>query len=113
MLNVSQNIVMVASCSKTGPPLSKNVNRTIQAQAGGSATLAGSVEKRGVCYVEYLGDGDSNNFKSVLVLKPYGEDVEISKTECTGHTEKRMGTCLRRLRAQKVMKLISTDCLVY
>lgn len=53
---------------------------------------------RGVVrYVKYLGDGDSNAFSSVIADKPY-EDVEISKLECVGHIQKRMGSRLRRLK---------------
>ncbi|CAN7995809.1 unnamed protein product, partial [Ixodes hexagonus] len=38
--------------------------------------------------------------------KPYGDSVEISKLECIGHVEKRMGTRLRRLKKEnKVGKL--------
>ena len=51
-----------------------------------------------VRFVNYLGDGDSKAFKAVEELKPYGENVTISKLECIGHVQKRMGTRLRRLK---------------
>lgn len=53
---------------------------------------------RGVRYVKYLGDGDSNAFSAVVESKPYGNDVKIEKLECVGHVQKRMGSRLRRLK---------------
>ncbi|KAJ4447478.1 hypothetical protein ANN_09485 [Periplaneta americana] len=47
-----------------------------------------------VRYVHYLGDGDSKEYKIVKELKPYGENVSVTKLECIGHVEKRMGTVL-------------------
>ncbi|CAN7938957.1 unnamed protein product [Ixodes hexagonus] len=65
-----------------------------------------SEELHGVRYVKYLGDGDSKAFLAVKSKKPYGDSVEISKLECIGHVEKRMGTRLRRLKKEnKVGKL--------
>ena len=49
----------------------------------------------GVRYVNYLGDGDSQSFKSVVHSKPY--DCDIVKLECIGHIQKRVGGRLRRL----------------
>jgi hypothetical protein len=57
-----------------------------------------SVPQYNVRYVDYLGDGDSHAFKSVLESKPYGDQVEIKKLECIGHIQKRMGTRLRELK---------------
>ncbi|CAN7944544.1 unnamed protein product [Ixodes hexagonus] len=65
-----------------------------------------SEELYGVRYVKYLGDGDSKAFLAVKAKKPYGDSVEISKLECIGHVQKRMGTRLRRLKKEnKVGKL--------
>lgn len=47
--------------------------------------------------IKYLGDSDSKSFKSILERKPYG-DVKISKLECVGHVQKRMGARLRKLK---------------
>lgn len=55
---------------------------------------------RGVRYVKYLGDGDSNAFGAVVESKPYG-DLQITKLECVGHVQKRMGSRLRRLKNKK------------
>lgn len=54
-----------------------------------------------VMYTEYLGDGDINAYKSVCDAQPYGPDIVINKLECVGHVQKRMGTRLRNLKAQK------------
>lgn len=54
---------------------------------------------RGVRYVKYLGDGDSNAFQAVVDSKPY-DNVDITKLECVGHVQKRMGSRLRRLKTK-------------
>ena len=47
-----------------------------------------------------MGDGDSKSCYSKEASKPY-DDKAIAKIECVGHVQKRMGTALRRLGAQK------------
>lgn len=47
--------------------------------------------------MEMLSDGDSTAHKAVIVLAPYGQDVEVEKLECVNHARKRMGTVLRKL----------------
>lgn len=54
----------------------------------------------GVRYTEYLGDGDSSSFKSVLDSQPYGPDCSIQKLECVGHIQKRMGGRLLKLKKE-------------
>jgi hypothetical protein len=58
-----------------------------------------SVEKYNVRYINYLGDGDSKSYISVVAEKPYGDTV-VNKLECVGHIQKRMGARLRRLKNQ-------------
>ncbi|GFV36174.1 uncharacterized protein TNCV_233641 [Trichonephila clavipes] len=53
---------------------------------------------RSVRYTSYIGDGDSKTFSSITVSNPYGEDITVSKIECIGHVQKRMGTRLRKLK---------------
>lgn len=53
-----------------------------------------SLEKLGVIYKNYIGDGDSKTYSGILKVKPYG-DEEVVKKECIGHVQKRMGTRLR------------------
>lgn len=64
-----------------------------------------SVPRYQVKYLEYLGDGDTNAFQAVKDSKPYGEDNEITKIECVGHVQKRMGTRLRKLKGKTKGKL--------
>ena len=45
-------------------------------------------------YVNYLGDGDSSSFNCVNDCKPSGEDCCITKMECIGHVQKRVGSRL-------------------
>lgn len=44
----------------------------------------------GVKYANYIGDGDSKTFKSLLDAQPYGADFVINKLECVLHVGKRM-----------------------
>lgn len=61
----------------------------------------------GVKYTEYLGDGDTNAYKSVSESEPYGPHTTISKLECVGHVQKRMGTRLRKLKEKSKKKILS------
>lgn len=54
--------------------------------------------KHSLKYVGYIGDGDSKTFNAVKGSSPYGSDTTISKIECVGHIQKRMGTRLRKLK---------------
>ena len=59
----------------------------------------------GLMYTSYIGDGDSKGYKKVCDLDPY-DGVAISKEECIGHVQKRVGNRLRELKRQhKGMKL--------
>ncbi|XP_044579109.1 uncharacterized protein LOC123261528 [Cotesia glomerata] len=55
-----------------------------------------SVEKHGVKYIKYIGDGDSKTFKGILDINPYDDDPVVEKKECVGHVQKRMGSRLRK-----------------
>lgn len=57
-----------------------------------------SESSRGVRYTHYLGDGDSKGFVKVSEANVYGTEVTITKLECCGHVQKRMGARLRKLR---------------
>ncbi|GBM25209.1 hypothetical protein AVEN_184621-1 [Araneus ventricosus] len=52
-----------------------------------------SVMKRELQYTEYYGDGDSKAFLKVKDI--YGEDT-VTKLECIGHVQKRVGSRLRK-----------------
>ena len=60
-----------------------------------------SIQRAKLRCTEYLGDGDSSSFNSVVKEHPYGPRVCITKLECVGHVQKRMGTALRKLKQQK------------
>ncbi|GFW55569.1 uncharacterized protein TNCV_119531 [Trichonephila clavipes] len=51
-----------------------------------------------VRYTSYIGDGDSETFSSITASNPYGENITVSKIECVGHVQKRMGTRSRKLK---------------
>ncbi|GFX65998.1 uncharacterized protein TNCV_14191 [Trichonephila clavipes] len=57
-----------------------------------------SLSHRSVRYTSYIGDCDSKTFSSITASNPYGEDIIVSKIECVGHVQKRMGTRLRKLK---------------
>jgi len=56
-----------------------------------------SEDKHDAKYVTYVGDGDSKTFKGILNAEPY-KDLLVTKKECVGHVEKRMGTRLRNVK---------------
>ncbi|GFT41064.1 uncharacterized protein TNCV_1098281 [Trichonephila clavipes] len=48
-------------------------------------------------YTDYYGDGDSKAFDAVKDI--YGKD-SVTKLECIGHIQKRVGTRLRKLKSR-------------
>lgn len=60
-----------------------------------------SKDKLNLRYTRYLGDGDSKGFANVLENNPYGVDVNITKLECVGHVQKRLGSRLRRMKKRQ------------
>ena len=58
-----------------------------------------SIKNRGLKYVTFVGDGDSDTFKVVHdeMTRLYGERYQVRKEECIGHIQKRMGNALRTL----------------
>lgn len=75
--------------------------------AGVKDIFSRSLQLYNVRYINYLGDGDSKSFAAVTELKPYGNDVTITKQECIGHVQKRMGARLRRLKTTMKGKMLS------
>ena len=47
--------------------------------------------------IVFISEGNYSAFRTVTAAKPYGDDVTITKSDCIGHVQKRMGTELRRL----------------
>ena len=52
-----------------------------------------SVEKYGLAYVKYIGDGDSSAFQTVMESNQY-HGKSINKLECIGHIQKRIRAAL-------------------
>ena len=67
---------------------------------GARRLWARSVERNGLRYTGFLGDGDSKAFDAVVALAPYGE-TGIERQECVNHAHKRMGTALLNLTKQE------------
>ena len=65
--------------------------------AGALAICQRSVDNYGLRYVEFLGDGDNKSYKVLVDEAVYG-DVEVTKLECVGHVQKRLGSRLRSLK---------------
>ena len=53
-----------------------------------------SLENLEVRFLYYVGDGDSKTYTGIIKSAPYGE-TEVTKKECVGHVQKRIGTRLR------------------
>ena len=62
-----------------------------------------SVETRRLKYTTFVGDGDSSCFGRVkeAMEKKYGAAYEVTKEECVGHVQKRLGTALRKYKKDK------------
>ncbi|XP_052128327.1 uncharacterized protein LOC113205481 isoform X2 [Frankliniella occidentalis] len=57
-----------------------------------------SLQRGGVKFKTYIGDGDSKTYPALVKAKPYGDELIPEKAECVGHVQKRMGTRLRTLK---------------
>ena len=58
-----------------------------------------SITTHNLRYTELYGDGDSKSHKQVKNV--YSEDgIEVTKKECIGHVQKRVGTALRKLKKE-------------
>ena len=82
-------------------------------ESSGATEVAGAINmfKRSLPYlnlryVGYVGDGDTKAHQSVVESAPY-DNCPIEKLECVGHVQKRMGTRLQSLVAQKRGELLS------
>ena len=54
-------------------------------------------------YTTFIGDGDAKSFSTLVDLQPYGPDVTLTKHECVGYVQKRLGTALRKLKKSGVV----------
>lgn len=59
-----------------------------------------SQEKNNLRYTVFVGDGDGASFGRVAAAQPYGKEPEdrVTKEDCVGHIQKRMGTKLREVK---------------
>ncbi|GFU36054.1 uncharacterized protein TNCV_4191531 [Trichonephila clavipes] len=64
---------------------------------GATRIFQRSIVKRGLKYAHYYGDGDSKGF--ISVKDTYGKD-SVTKYECIGHVQKRVGVRLRKLKSK-------------
>ena len=65
--------------------------------AGATKIFGRSVEKHGLYYTSFYGDGDSKAYPAVKGV--YKEDNKtVTKYECSGHYQKRVGCRLRKLK---------------
>ncbi|GFW87895.1 uncharacterized protein TNCV_1359991 [Trichonephila clavipes] len=82
---------------------------------GATRIFQRSIVKRGLKYAHYYGDGDSKGF--ISVKDTYGKD-SVTKYECIGHVQKRVGARLRKLKSKnknlygkgKLTDSLLTDC---
>ena len=65
-----------------------------------------SEDKHSLRYTHFIGDGDTNIYKSVADSKPYGR-FSVKQLECVGHVQKRTGTRLRSLKAKMKGQVLS------
>ncbi len=63
---------------------------------GAIAIFSRSIERYKLRYSKFVGDGDSSCFGRVAeaMKENYGDTYEVSKEECVGHVQKRMGAAL-------------------
>ncbi|GFU56082.1 uncharacterized protein TNCV_3405441 [Trichonephila clavipes] len=64
---------------------------------GATRIFQRSIVKRGLKYAHYYGDGDSKGF--ISVKDTYGKD-SVTKYECIGHVQKRVGARLCKLKSK-------------
>ena len=62
-----------------------------------------SIEKHKLFYYVFVGDGDSSTFGAVVeaVKEKYGNEYIVTKEDCIGHIQKRMGANLRLYKNKK------------
>lgn len=68
-----------------------------------------SITSRQLKYTTFVGDGDSSSFGRVkeALHALYGDSYEITKEECVGHVQKRLGSALRKYKNNMKGKKLS------
>jgi hypothetical protein len=60
-----------------------------------------SLHTRGIFYTRCLDDGDNKAYQRVVAGKPYDSNIAVTKLECIGHVQKKIGARLTRLVKEK------------
>ncbi|GFV23617.1 uncharacterized protein TNCV_275031 [Trichonephila clavipes] len=85
-------------CSRSRDAASGFQGSALKMEAVGATRIfQRSIVKRGLKYAHYYGDGDSKGF--ISVKDTYGKD-SVTKYECIGHVQKRVGARLRKLKSK-------------
>ena len=74
---------------------------SVMESTGVPAIWKRSVSKNKLRYIQMISDGDSKTFKLLSDQLPYGASNLVSKHECVGHVQKRMGKTLREKAKEK------------
>ena len=74
---------------------------SVMESTGALAIWKRSVSKNKLRYTQMISDGDSKIFKLLSNQLPYGASNLVSKHECVGHVQKRMGMALREKAKEK------------
>ena len=84
-----------------------SINHTTSAESmeklAAKEMFSRSITTRGLKYTTYVGDGDSSSFNVVrdAMDEAYKERYIVSKEDCVGHIQKRMGKGLRTFKKSK------------
>ena len=74
---------------------------SVMEPTGALAIWKQSVSKNKLRYTQMISDGDSKTFKLLSDRLPYGASNLVSKHECVGHVQKRIGMALREKAKEK------------
>ena len=72
-------------------------------KAGATEIFLRSIDSRGLKYCTFVGDGDTGTYGIVRdkCKQVYGDEYPVTKEECVGHIQKRMGSALREYKRKK------------
>ena len=72
-------------------------------KAGAAEIFLRSIDSRGLKYCTFVGDGDTGTYGTVRdkCKQVYGGEYPVTKEECVGHIQKRMGSALREYKRKK------------
>ena len=87
-------------------------------KAGATEIFLRSIDSIGLKYCTFVGDGDTGRYGTVRekCKQVYGDEYPVTKEECVGHIQKRLGSALREnTRKKQGIKLadgksVVSDC---